>query len=194
MKKSTIYIGLFAGLGILLSILITLLNDSLLSMGKSLEGTGGLGLLDAVLVLVLAIPISLVQTFILKDSIPASKIIPFIGASSLAGFLAGFVGGTAVNLFKIVPAPIPGIPIGALIGGVFGLISGFLQSQFMGKKEQTSKWLIYSAASNVFVWMLGWTVGWVVLGLTGAAISSALMMLLSGIFLSVFINTNHNEF
>ena len=194
LKKTTVYVGIFATLGIILFLLVTVLRDSLLSVSKVIDDIGGLGLVDAVMVLLMIIPISLVQTFILKDNIPASKILLFIGTSSLAGFVAGFIGGSAIIVFGIVTIPLNGILLGALIGCVLGFISGLLQSRLMKNKAETSKWLVYSIASNLFVWMIGWAIGWAMPGLPGVAVSAAVMMLASGIALSVFLNSNHIEF
>lgn len=194
LKKSTIYIGIFAFLGVGLCATILLFQDSLMAIGEGIDNMGGLALVDAFQVFLLAIPISLVQTFVLKENISAIKVIPFVISSAIAGFVGGFIGGAAISLFKISPGFLAGILIGIVIGGIFGTISSLIQVSFMKDRTHSLSWVAYSLVSNVIVWASGWSIGWAISGLSGAAISSALMMVISGISLSVYLTNTSVEF
>ena len=102
-RKTLVYIRIFVVLGFIISLFIIIFSNSLTQVKLGLEDIFGFGIVNAISTLLMTIPISLIQTAVLKENISKSKITPFIVYAAVGGLVGGFIGGqimVAINYFQ----------------------------------------------------------------------------------------------
>ena len=194
-KKTLVFLGIFIGLGCLISLFFFIFANPLEQIKDGFEDTFGFVIVNAGGVLISAIFISMVQVFVLRNNISKSKILPYISYAAIGGGVGGFVGGEIMLAIKYYsPNFTEGFFVGIVIGAIIGIISSIGQNTIMKSKEEKSRWVWYSLISNTIVWAVGWGASALRPDFEGAAIGAVFSMFLSGLALSVFLPQTSIEF
>ncbi|MDK2977652.1 MAG: hypothetical protein PWP52_366 [Bacteroidales bacterium] len=193
-KKTMVYLGILIVIGLLIAFLLLKSEDFFTQIKKDIEEDYGLGVLNAIVIMFMVMPISIVQTFILKDRITASKIIKFILSAAIGGLVSGFIAGKVLNNFETLLDFKYGLLMGALIGTILGIISAIGQNAIMKNKDERKRWFYYSCLSNMAVWSIGFAISWIKPSIKMTALSVIFIMAISGIALSIFLPNTDIEF
>ena len=193
-KKAMVYLGIFIIIGLLIAFFLLKSESFLTQIKKDIEEDYGLGVLNAIVIMFMVIPISTMQTFILKDRISSSRIVIFILSAAVGGLVGGFIAGKVIDSFEVVLDFRYGLLMGALIGTIIATISAIGQNAIMKNKDERKRWLYYSLLSNMSVWSVGFAISWINPSMKMTAISVIFIMAVSGIALSIFLPKTDIEF
>jgi len=195
--KTAQYIGVFVVIGIVLYALVIGFQDTLKNIGGGLFSVAGFVLPQILSWAIFAGLVGAIQAWVLREHLESRNLPRFIGFAVLGGVAGGFVAGIAMNIEHFAYGDnlfIPGLLTGGLVGAIAGAVSSAGQNTLMSSASRKGQWMTYSIVSWLLIWGLGWAISWGIGGIPGSGFGSVLMMIASGIALSVFLSKTAIEF
>lgn len=174
---------IFAGLGIVLLLLILISGNSITQIAYQLVPQSGMIIPHAISNGLLALLVGSVQAWIYRNNMRRSRVLQYILASVMGGVVGGIVAGGAANLGIVKDS----LSTGALIGVLAGTISSLWQNVFMRSSSLRIKWLLFSMITWTIIWAIGMTISWSLGSTISMAVAGAFIMIGSGAALSLFL-------
>lgn len=193
-NQSARYIGFFVIAGIVLFVLVLVFQNFLTGIGQALQSVAGYALPQSIISAIFAGLVGLIQAWILREHLESQNVTKFIGFAALGGAVGGLVAGVIMNATQLYLQFLPGVFMGGLAGAIAGAVSSAGQNTFMSSAGRQGQWTTYSLISWSLIWGIGWGISWQIGYLVGTSIGAALMMIASGIALSVFLSNTAIEF
>ncbi len=176
--------SIFALVGTILFLLILVFGNFIDQISRIFREQSGLLLGYMVTNSILGLLVGSVHAWIFRNNIRASHVWLFISAAFLGGAIGGVITGFLTNLGYVTTSYMAG----AIIGSIGGSLSSLGQNLFMRSQGQQIKWFLFSLLSWFVIWIIGTTISWTNQTVPGMAGTAALIILLSGVALSVFLH------
>jgi hypothetical protein len=181
-KAKTNFITIFIVVGLLFAAVVLIFREPIQEANQSM----GRFTQQIVNGIVFSLLVGSIQAWIFKAHV-RSRINLFLVNTAIGGLAGGFVGGIFLY-FTTSPWV-----IGGIIGLVGGFISSLLQNQIMHNSKYGSKWTAFNALTWMVIYSVTWAISWElgqVNQIAGMVLAVIFLMIASGIALVVFLNNN----
>lgn len=176
------YVTYFSIAGIILALSIKAFEDTIASLSAGLTGSQNYTYPQVIMGSVVTMIVSIIQVGVFRDRIKSRQLLFII----LAGF-GGAIGGFVVGSLIMSDLLLDGFAVGALLGGIAGLVSSSVQVKLMNQSRKISSWVTYNSLSWAVVYAIGWQIGWKE-NINAFAFGALFIMVGAGIALAMYLN------
>lgn len=175
-------LAIFAGVAVVLFVVFMAASENIRAMNRALSAqVGNIGL-QTVSSTILAAVVGAIQIWTFKYRIRRSRRGLFLLTTAAGGLVGGLMGGIFMDQGLIT-----GSAVGAVIGLAAGLVASIGQYFLLRNRNAAAKWFLYNTLGWLVIWGLGWTLSSKIGGPLGLASGAAVIMILSGLEILVFL-------
>lgn len=174
-------LGIFGGIGVLLLVAIFAFGGNITSLAMALYAAGGFVWYSAVGAGIVAAIVGLVEVWVFRGKMKSGSRWFFTGATALGGLVGGALGALLLG------PDANGEAGGLVIGGIAGFLGGLVQSRLLSSPGTEGKWIAWNTLSWAAIWFGGYLLDTMIEGVNGTAVTSAFIVIVTGIGLSWFL-------
>jgi hypothetical protein len=175
-------LAIFAGVAVVLFVVILAASENINAMNRALSAEGSNVGLQTISSTILAGVVGAIQIWAFKYRIRGKRRGLFLVTTAVGGLVGGLLGGIFMD---------EGLVTSSAVGAVIGLTAGFVasigQNFLLRNRSAALKWFLYNTLGWLVIWGLGWSLSWKIGGPLGLASSAAVIMILSGLEILIFL-------